>query len=188
MFLMVNIMPSRKNKSGFSLYEMLVVLSIVAIMLSFAIPAVTHQLLVRNNEEAAMQFESVLKNAQEEALRRGVTITICAANYKVNDVLYNCLGTNDWSEGILSYIDLNNANGYDSGERLQSLSFTQGVTISGNESALYVNPNGQFYENDVDDSWTFDLSQTRFGSTINTKIKLNNMGYVSACKVGDSGC
>lgn len=181
-------MFSRKKICGFSLYEMLVVLSIVAIMLSFAIPAVTHQLLVRNNEEATLQFESVLKNAQEEALRRGVIITICAANYNVNDVLYNCAGGNDWSEGALSYIDLNNANGYDSGERLQSLRFTQGVTISGNESALYVNPNGQFYDNDTDDSWTFNLSQNRFGTSINTKIKLNNMGYFSSCNVGDSGC
>lgn len=187
---MVRTMVIKKWAQGFNLYEMLAVLSIVAIMLSLAIPLITHQLLARNNEETALQFQSVFKNAQEEALRRNAGVAVCAANYSSNNYLTSngCIGTNDWSEGILSYIDLNRDNGYDSGERIQSLQFTQGVTVSGSVAVLYVDSNGEISDASGNDNWTFNLSQSRFGISVTTKVKLNSIGYFSTCTVGDAGC
>ena len=42
----------------------------------------------------------------------------------------DCASGDSWSEGILTYIDLDSSGGYNSGERLKALRFDGGATVS----------------------------------------------------------
>lgn len=179
------------SKSGYSLYEMVVVLAIIGILLTMSLPLIYRQLLLRNNETTTLRLESVFKTAQEEAMRRGASLVVCSANYNVNGYLTTngCQGvTTDWSEGALAYIDLNNSTDYDSSERIKVLRFADGVTVATSVESFGFTNAGQIFDKTGADSWIFYLSQSRFGTTVATKLRLNSYGYFSSCTVGDTGC
>ena len=175
---------------GFSLYELIVAISIMGVILSFSFPLVYQQILAKNNAMAIVQLKSVFKVAQEEAQRRNTQVVVCAANYNVNGYLTTngCLGSNDWSEGNLAYIDLNNGGGYDSSERLSSIPLPTGMTVSVSPSveSMGVTNAGEFIDRlGTTTGWSFTISQTRFGQTVCSSLTLTSYGYFS---IGTTGC
>jgi prepilin-type N-terminal cleavage/methylation domain-containing protein len=181
----------KRSKSGYSLYEMIVVLAIVGILLTMSLPLIYKQLLLNNNETTALRLQAVFKTAQEEAMRRGAPLVVCSANYNGNNILTTngCLGsTTDWSEGALAYIDLNSSTNYDSGERINAIRFADDVTVTTSVESFGFTSSGQLFDKTGAETWEFRLTQSRFGATVDTKLKLNNYGYFSSCTVGDQGC
>ncbi len=179
-----------KSKTlGYTIYEMVITLSIIGILLAAALPIVYSSVLVHNQDVTVLQLKALVKFAQEEAVRgSGASLIICAAEYDTNNgnnsYLNSCASGNSWSEGILTYVDLNSNGNYNSTERLKALRFDGGATVSAATSPdgvalnkLIVLPSGLLSNVNSNEAWTFTISQSKFGQTQSVTLLLNNYGY-----------
>ena len=184
---------------GFTLYEMVVVLSMMALLLSLAVPSIASALLRHNNTLSYLKFVAALRYAQEEALRREVPLVVCAVNYNLNAILYNCLSTDNqrcqgWSCGSLSYLDLDHRGEYlpnAANQRVNATHLDHGVTITGVAlpsgvvvRQLLISPDGLISDRNQSYSWRFSFSQTLFSHHLCTQSYLNRYGVF----VPESGC
>ncbi len=184
----------RLNK-GFTIWELVVVMAIVVILSRLAIPAFSNYTQQRRSEVIAAQLQDVIQYSRAEALRRGVTITICGANYTSNKTLYGCqsgVNVNNWSDGVLSYIDSDSSSNYNTGERVKAARFETEVlspaTVSAPSATLMINPDSTLSDISGNESWVFTITQSINGASLVSKVKLNKFGNSSFCKVGVAGC
>jgi Tfp pilus assembly protein FimT len=179
-----------KSKTlGYTIYEMVITLSIIGVLLAAALPIVYSSVLVHNQDVTVLQLKALVKFAQEEAVRgSGASLIICAAEYDTNNgnnsYLNSCASGNSWSEGILTYADLNSNGSYNSTERLKALRFDGGATVSAATSPsgtalnqLIVLPSGLLSDANSNEAWTFTISQSKFGQSQSVTLLLNNYGY-----------
>lgn len=182
------------NQRGFSLYELVAVLTIIGIGLSMALPVISSQILRRNNEATYLQLKSTIKFAQSEAIRMNSPVNICAAQFNTtssgaNTYLNDC-DNSSWNEGVLAYTDLDADNVYDSGERIRASRFDYNTTItatnaSGSSLVLFTfNNNGQI--STANTPFQFTISQSKFGTTYTRNVCLNSYGYVCIKNEGDN--
>jgi type IV fimbrial biogenesis protein FimT len=88
---------------GFTLIEMIVVLSIIGIVLGIAIPSFTSFIRSNRLTTTANDFVSALTLARSEAVTRGVTVTMCKSAS-----LSACVTTGNWDQGWVVFMDPNN--------------------------------------------------------------------------------
>jgi type IV fimbrial biogenesis protein FimT len=94
---------------GFSLIELLVVLSIAAVLLGITVPSVQLYIAGVRLSTASNEFFTALNVARSEAVRRGVQVTL---------ITKGAAGSRDWTAGWQMFVDTN-ANGVrDAGEDL----------------------------------------------------------------------
>ncbi|RQW27219.1 prepilin-type N-terminal cleavage/methylation domain-containing protein [Rhodobacteraceae bacterium CH30] len=91
-------MRSRKRTRGFSLVELLVTLSIFAIVLAMAVPSFQSFLLKNQARGIASDLSRSLWQARNQALALGRAVTVCA---RAEDG--GCLASQDWTRGWLVY-------------------------------------------------------------------------------------
>ncbi len=102
-----------KVSYGFTMVEVMVVLSITAIIVAFAAPSFMN--IVANNRVVAASNELVtaLNLAKSEAVRSGQTTTIC----KSSDAT-QCNDAAEWNDGFLLFQDTDNSLTVNSDERI----------------------------------------------------------------------
>jgi len=110
-------MNRRNTSGGFTLPEILITMGIVAIVLSTAVPGISH--MVKDNR-LATQLNSVVTHvhmARAEAAKRDVRIIMCRSN-SPNSSNPNCNGSEKvWTNGYIVFADDGNYtnNTYESG-------------------------------------------------------------------------
>ena len=94
---------SMERQQGFTLVELLITIVVVSILLATAVPSFMQA--IKNNRVAgqANSFVVSTQMARNEAVKRGASTTVCAANTAMNA----CSGSNDWSTGWIVFSDLN---------------------------------------------------------------------------------
>ena len=89
-----------KSNQGFSILELLVVLTIASILLGVAIPSFQSTLKRNRVESHQNDLSSMLAIARSESVGRSRVVTICgSAN------LTSCAGSSDWSTGWIVFLD-----------------------------------------------------------------------------------
>ena len=185
---------TKKSSAGFTLVEIMITLAIAVILITLAVPSFS--LMINNSKvtSSTNEFVASLNLARSEALKRSNNISVC----KSNPAYSACAGsgsvasytTNGWlvatdcnSDGIL------NNTGCPTG--------VTDVILKVGESNKAIDMNVQM------DYVTYNLSGRIVGggvptfivetNTSNTsikknKIKINRIGRVKTCKVGETGC
>lgn len=87
-----------KKMCGFTLIELMVALSITAIIITIATPFFQSSIEKRRILTINDSFSAGLKLARSEAVSRSLTITVCPSNDQLS-----CSGT--WSDGWIIFID-----------------------------------------------------------------------------------
>jgi type II secretion system protein H len=151
-----------KRTLGFTIIELMVVMVIVGLVVTMAMPSFTSlnqgsQLTATSNE-----LIGAFNRARNEAIRRGQAVTVSAES-------------NDWQKGYKIWVDLNLNGSLDAGtdEKNELLykqtSFSSDISVSGAATVVSFIPNG------------FAQSQDKVGTTIVTGTS------IAICPVSGQG-
>jgi len=97
--------PRHRPSPGFTLVELVMVLSIVAILLSFAVPGLSRMVAARALEAQSSEFMAALRFARASALQRGQSVTVCASVPGGPPLSCQGAGAADWRSGWIVFAD-----------------------------------------------------------------------------------
>lgn len=205
---------NKPTQTGMTLIELIVTVSIVAILAAFASPALSE--MMENNRLTALnnQLVSNLNYVRGEAVKRAYDVTMCVRNSTGSD----CAGSGGYHNGWIVFVDCNSDNAVtttnvcdylnaanqpvpdgipDSPEEilLDTTPDFQGVAVTGTSA---VNPRVRYKPSgsiagvngtltlvtDPEDTLTLSVD-----SVARYRIRiLAATGRISSCKVGTTGC
>lgn len=136
-----------EREKGFTLVELLITIVVVSILLATGVPSMMQ--MVKNNRVAtqANKLVTAVQLARNEAVKRGIRSTICAANANLD----NCSGSTDWGTGWIVFSNLTNDLTADTGTDacldtedclIRALEGVNKSTLTGNDSAIHFLPTG----------------------------------------------
>ncbi|CAD7846467.1 MAG: hypothetical protein [Olavius algarvensis Gamma 3 endosymbiont] len=160
-----------KKKTGFTLLELVIVLALVAIVVAFAIPAMT---TFAQNDRLTTNINILvghLSYARSEAVKRSRQVNVCTSTNGTS------CGGGGWHDGWMIYVDANNSSSFDNGEEI--LRVQQAL---GNNNTITA-PTTQFVYDDrgfiaAGGGATLDLCDDRSGN-FGKQLQFNNTGRVS---------
>jgi type IV fimbrial biogenesis protein FimT len=93
-------MTAMRRLRGFTLIELMITLSLAAIILTLAVPAFRD--IILNNRAAVQSNELVttMNVARSEAVRRGARVSVCASSDQSS-----CTGGTNWAVGWIVFVD-----------------------------------------------------------------------------------
>lgn len=102
-----------RYQSGFTLIELVVTISVAAILLTLAVPS--FRSTIQNNRVTgqANEFLTALTMARSEAIKTARNASVCSSSNGTS-----CTGSN-WAGGWLIWVDRNNNDTLDAGETLR---------------------------------------------------------------------
>lgn len=100
-----------RRAGGFTLVELMVVLSIAAILLTVAVPGFQSFILNARRTTLANDLVLALAYAKSEAVKRGVRVTVCS---RQDDA--TCAGSTTWDSGWLVFVDNDHDGVIDAGD------------------------------------------------------------------------
>jgi type IV fimbrial biogenesis protein FimT len=164
------------KQRGFTLLELLVTVSIAAVLTALATPSIVN--MIKDNRITAQvnEFVLALNFARSEAIKRGVRVSLC----KTSDAM-TCIrdgaGSN-WAQGWIIFTNQDNDNINDGGSetilKVQDSAQAQ-ITIIGNgnvDDMISYNPNGML---PALGSGTLTICDDRVGD-IGKEIRLSSIG------------
>jgi type IV fimbrial biogenesis protein FimT len=119
--------PSKQRDSGYTLVEVLVAMTVVAILAAIAIPSFKY---VTTSNRITTEVNTLLGDiqfARAEAIKEGQSVTVCEAN----NTYLACGGSNHWENGWIVFMDLNGDGTWQAGETIlrTQKAFTGGDTF-----------------------------------------------------------
>jgi len=93
------------SSRGFSLIELMVTLSVFAILVAMAVPALQRFATSRATSSQAEELTAALRSARSNALKVNGTVSVCASS--TTGTTPSCSGTTAWINGWLVFIDYN---------------------------------------------------------------------------------
>jgi type IV fimbrial biogenesis protein FimT len=107
--------------SGFTLFELLIVMLIIAIIAAIGVPSFRY---ISTSNRTATEVNALLGDmqfARSEATKEGQWVTVCAASVPANGVLpanANCSAGSDWTTGWIVFSDVNDDQSLDAGDTI----------------------------------------------------------------------
>ena len=121
----------KKESEGYTLIELLVTLSIIAIIADIAITSFDGTLDKNKHHAVLTSFLSELHLARSEAIKRSHQIVICPSNNGITCDAISSSGVNSWAVGRIIFVDNNRNNIRDPQEEIIRVAepLAQGLTI-----------------------------------------------------------
>jgi type IV fimbrial biogenesis protein FimT len=104
----------RQRQTGFTLYELMMTLAVVAITLAFGVPNLRNFTLNSRMTSTANDLHAAFQMARSEAAHAKTNVTICASADPMGAA--NCGGT--WDQGYVVFIDDNANRAREAGEAI----------------------------------------------------------------------
>lgn len=145
------------RSKGFTLIEMMVVIALLAIMASVAVPA--YQNLIQNNRLSSTTNALLtgLQLARSEAVTKRSSITVCGANAAQSD----CADSTDWGNGAMIF---------QGSDLIRLIPLATGVSATSSVKEVIYNGNGT-----ADSAATVTVSDARGSGSART-ITVNVIG------------
>ncbi len=170
-----------KNSSGFTLYELMIVVALASILLSVGVPSFRGVLMDNRLISDTNQFVASINLARSSAVKFQREATICVVSDPMANVP-SCSGSTDWSQGWMVWVDKDRDVVTDANEVIsvfQPLDDTMTFTAS---AANRFSFDARGFGNTAADNLT--LCDNRSGET-GRVIRVNNVGRTH---VADEAC
>ena len=126
-----------KRHTGFTLIELIVTLSVAAILITLAVPNFRDFLLNNRLTTTANEFTAAANLARSEAIKRGRNATVCVSE---TSMLANpvCSNGTDWGVGWLVWVDADSSDDMSNDEllRVGDVLTDTGLTFTGDVSSF----------------------------------------------------
>jgi type IV fimbrial biogenesis protein FimT len=106
----MSVMPSRNRTAGFTLFELLMVMLVIAIMMGIGIPSFKYVSASNRIASELNLLTGDLQYARAEAIKEGNFVTVCASSDGAT-----CSGGNTWQTGWIVFADANGNKTFDTG-------------------------------------------------------------------------
>ena len=169
-----------KSSAGFTLIELMVTLSIGAIVLSIAVPSFANMLRSNRTATQANTIVASLNLARSESAKRGVRVSLCS-RMKPATQPETCAGNTDWSGGWLVFTDTTGTQGtYDGSDQLLRVAtaLKASPTFTATASDIRYRPTGT-----VDSGVTLTLKPSGCKYKERRSIKVSATGRASVSSV-----
>jgi len=130
-----------KNDSGFTLLELMITVSILGIVMAFAVPSIDTFI---KNDRLTSQINTLVSHlayARNEAVTRSLQVGLCASN-NTSSAAPTCSGTN-WADGWILFVDTDGDSSFTAGEEVlrvkQTLAGSNTLTGSAGNIVIYDN-------------------------------------------------
>jgi type IV fimbrial biogenesis protein FimT len=175
-------MTSRNRSTGFTLFELVVVIAIVGILAAIGTPTFKW---VTTSNRIATEVNGLLGDmqyARSLAIKEGQSVTICASTDGTT-----CSGANAWASGWIVFMDPNTNQTHETGETIMRVQppFTGGDSFTGGGTPTFTSatfnrmgyaPTGQtavinisLHESTNNAQWTRCLAVNPIGSVVTEK-------------------
>ena len=150
----------KKNNRGFTLIELMVSLSVIAILMVLAAPSWRDQTAQNRLVANTNKLVGALAFTRSEAVKQGLQTTLCSSD-DLSNASPSCTSS-AWQDGWLIWTDLDDDGSLDSpGEIVRMSEATQGgITITPSNTLLAFNSTGF-----TTTPGTFKLCDSRVGNT-----------------------
>lgn len=137
------LLQSSHRTSGLTLIELMVTVSILAILMAVAIPSFQSMIASSQLTTATNDFMATLGQARSDAIRRGSRVTVCKSANGTQ-----CVTTGDWHQGWIMFNDPGRSGAsanLDTGETIifAAPALTTGIAIKGNLDYISFAADGQ---------------------------------------------
>lgn len=122
---------------GYTLIELLVTISIAAILSAVAVPTYQHSRDKSNADQAAAKLQQALSLARQAAITRGETTIVCPSTDGLS-----CEPGRDYSKGAIAFVDINGSGEFEKAEESSELiervyGVAGGTMISNRNKVVY---------------------------------------------------
>lgn len=97
--------PLARGMGGIGLVELMMCLSVLAILASAAVQPLQQYLRARSVDHAVEGLASALARARAEAMARAEVVTVCPRDPRVPEAAAVCANSLEWSAGWLVFVD-----------------------------------------------------------------------------------
>ena len=177
--------PYLRLALGFTLVELLVTVSIAAILIAVGVPSFTSIVAASNTDSATRRLSTAFSYARSDAVSRAGSVTVCASA----DAL-NCGNAAAWSQGWLVFRDENEDGTIDADDEIISVENISSLQVAigqldNNNNALGVSTvcfNSLGNECDANVDFVI-FTATSIANGNSSAIALRSSGVVSLCEV-----
>ncbi len=124
----MQVTPPPHSEQGFSLIELLIAISIAAILLVMAIPSFTSFLNANRVSSQANELLATFQIARIESIRRGTRVVVCGSS-NASTATPSCSSGASWN-GWIAFVDTNKDNAFGATETLLQANALSGVTAT----------------------------------------------------------
>jgi type IV fimbrial biogenesis protein FimT len=129
------------RQDGFTLIELMVTISVMAILLAIAVPSFSQFIINNRLTSQINQLVSDISLARSESATRGARIAICTSTDGAT-----CAGAGSWEQGRIVFVDTNNDGAHQTAEPLlkvtEQLSGSNTLALSSGAFFIQFRPYG----------------------------------------------
>jgi type IV fimbrial biogenesis protein FimT len=179
----------RKRISGFTLIEVLTVITIAAILMALGVPSYQY---ITNTNRISGEVNGLLGDmqyARSEAIKEGQNVTVCASN-NPTALTPVCSGSIAWQSGWIVFSDANSdhvVNGNDVVLRVQR-AFSFGDTFNASNATKWVTFNREGFAPNIGNKVTITLHAAVANPSSTRCLQISIVGQLTTEIAGVGAC
>jgi type IV fimbrial biogenesis protein FimT len=175
----------QNTQQGFTLIELIVVISIVGILMAIGVPSYRYVTTANRVAGEVNSLVGDLQYARAEAIKQGLTVSVCASNDGAS-----CSGSSVWTQGWIVFIDTGVIGTVDGTDQLLHIqkALISGDTFAADNGIGAITFNREGFGQNLPGTVTITMHDNTNNSAYTRCIAMTIVGALSTVKNGVGNC